>query len=84
MRQCVTCYARVKMQCFCSQARHRPGALLLRNDIRYVGKSPWTEAHRHWIARLVLPNPAQRIAFEEYVQAVHECTERVRAYSGPT
>jgi transposase len=60
------------------QARHRLGALLLRNDIRYVGKSPWTEAHRHWIARLVLPNPAQRIAFEEYVQAVHECTERVR------
>jgi transposase len=60
------------------QARHRLGALLSRNDIRYVGKSPWTEAHRHWIARLVLPNPAQRIAFEEYVQAVHECTKRVR------
>ena len=40
-------------------------ALLLRNDIRYAGKTPWTEAHRRWIARLVLPNAAQRIAFEE-------------------
>jgi transposase len=49
------------------QVRHRLSALLLRNDIRYAGKTPWTQAHRRWIARLVLPNAAQRIAFEEYV-----------------
>ena len=60
------------------QVRQRLGALLLRNDIRYAGKTPWTEAHRRWIARLALPNPAQRIAFEEYVQAVAESSERVR------
>lgn len=59
------------------QARHRLAALLLRNDIRYVGKTAWTEAHRRWIARLNLPRPAQRIAFEEYVQTVTESTERV-------
>src|SRR5512134_1697072 len=59
------------------QVRHRLGALLLRNDIRYAGKTPWTEAHRRWIARLVLANAAQRIAFEEYVQGVSEATERV-------
>jgi transposase len=59
------------------QARHRLAALLLRNDLRYVGKTAWTEAHRRWIARLSLPSPAQRIAFEEYVQAVTEATERV-------
>ena len=59
------------------QVRQRLGALLLRNDVRYAGKTPWTEAHRRWIARLALPNPAQRIAFEEYVQAVAESTERV-------
>ena len=33
------------------QVRQRLGALLLRNDIRYAGKTPWTEAHRRWIAR---------------------------------
>ena len=59
------------------QARQRLAALLLRNDIRYAGKTAWTEAHRRWIARLELPQPAQRIAFEEYVQAVEEATERV-------
>jgi transposase len=59
------------------QVRHRLGALLLRNDIRYAGKTAWTEAHRRWISRLVLQSPAQRIAFEEYVLGVQEATERV-------
>jgi len=30
------------------QARQRLGALLLRNDIRYAGKTAWTPAHRRW------------------------------------
>ena len=52
------------------QVRHRLQALLLRNDIRYVGKTAWTPAHQRWIARLKLPLATQQIAFEEYVQAV--------------
>src|SRR5437867_7132954 len=60
------------------QARHRLAALLLRNDLRYAGTSAWTAAHRRWIARLTLPQPAQRIAFEEYVQMVDEATQRVQ------
>jgi transposase len=60
------------------QARHRLAALLLRNDIRYAGRTAWTAAHQRWIARLTLPHPAQRIAFEEYVQTVSEATERVQ------
>ena len=60
------------------QARHRLAALLLRNDIRYAGKTAWTEAHRRWIARVTLARAAQRIAFEEYVQAVSESSERVQ------
>ena len=59
------------------QARQRLAALLLRNDIRYAGKSAWTQAHRRWIAKLKLPQPAQQIAFEEYVQAVHEAGARL-------
>jgi transposase len=59
------------------QARQRLQALLLRNEIRYVGKCAWTQAHRRWIAHLKLPNPAQQIAFEEYVQAVHEAGLRL-------
>jgi transposase len=63
------------------QARHRLAALLLRNDLRYAGTSGWTAAHRRWIARLALPQSAQRIAFEEYVQTVSEATERVQQLS---
>lgn len=59
------------------QVRQRLQALLLRNEIRYVGKTAWTQAHRRWIARLKLPQPAQQIAFEEYVQAVHEAAQRL-------
>ena len=53
-------------------------ALLLRNDVRYAGKTAWTAAHRRWIAELRLPQPAQRLAFEEYVQAVEEASARVQ------
>ena len=59
------------------QARQRLMALLLRNDVRYSGKTPWTVAHRRWIADVRLPQPAQRLAFEAYVQAVEEATQRV-------
>jgi transposase len=63
--------------CMQRQARQRLQALLLRNEIRYVGRCSWTQAHRRWIAQLKLPNPAQQIAFEEYVQAVHEAAQRL-------
>lgn len=60
------------------QGRQRLTALLLRNDVRYSGKTAWTTAHRCWIARVTLPQPAQRLAFEEYVQTVEEASTRVQ------
>jgi transposase len=60
------------------QARQRLAALLLRNDVRYAGKTAWTAAHRRWIADVRLPQPAQRLAFEEYVQTVEEASARVQ------
>src|SRR5262249_59505511 len=59
------------------QARQRLSALLLRNDVRYPGKTAWSAAHRRWIAGVKLPQPAQRLAFEEYVQTVEEASVRV-------
>jgi transposase len=73
--------AREDAVCMQRQARQRLQALLLRNEIRYVGKTPWTRAHRRWISGLKLPNPAQQIAFEEYVQAVQEATERLERFA---
>jgi transposase len=59
------------------RARQQLKALLLRNEVRYVGKCSWTAAHRRWIAELKLPQPAQQIAFEEYVDAVEVASNRV-------
>jgi len=63
--------------CMQRQVRQRLQALLLRNEIRYVGKTAWTAAHRRWIAHLKLPDAAQQIAFEEYVGAVEEAGARL-------
>lgn len=75
---------RTREDCVCMQrqARQRLQALLLRNDVRYAGKTAWTAAHRRWIANLKLPDPAQQIAFEEYVQSVDEATRRVERLGG--
>ena len=59
------------------RARQQLKALLLRNDIRYVGKTSWTGAHRRWLSELKLPEPAQQIAFEEYVDAIAVATTRI-------
>jgi transposase len=56
-------------------------ALLLRNEIRYVGKTAWTAAHRRWIAHLKLPDAAQQIAFEEYVSAIEQAGARLERLS---
>ena len=64
------------------QVRQRLSALLLRNNIRYNGKTAWTEAHRRWIAELKLPHRAQHIAFEEYVSAIQEADRRVERLEG--
>jgi transposase len=59
------------------RARQQLKALLLRNDVRYVGKTSWTGAHRRWLAQLKLPEPAQQIAFEEYLDAIVVATSRI-------
>jgi transposase len=64
--------------CMQRQSRQRLQALLLRNEIRYVGKTAWSAAHRRWIAHLKLPDAAQQIAFEEYVTAVEEAGARLK------
>ena len=72
--------AREDAVCMQRQARQRLQALLLRNEIRYVGRSSWTRAHRRWISKIKLPNPAQQIAFEEYVQACEEGEQRLERF----
>jgi transposase len=58
-------------------ARHRLKALLLRNGITYAGRSSWTSAHVRWLSRLKMPEPAQQLAFQEYLHAISEAGARV-------
>ena len=59
------------------KVRQQLKALLLRNGIRYEGKSSWIPAHLRWLSELALPQPAQQIAFQEYLDAVTAASERV-------
>ena len=58
--------------------RHRLKALLLRNGTPYTGKTSWTSAHLHWLAKIKLPHSAQQIAFQEYLHMITEATARIR------
>jgi transposase len=62
------------------RARQQLKALLLRNEIRYAAKSSWTAAHIRWLSRLKLPQPAQQIAFQEYLETVTEATARIARF----
>jgi transposase len=59
-----------------TSAKQRLKAFLLRNDIRYAGRATWSAAHRRWLARLVLPSPAQQIVFQELIETVNERERR--------
>jgi len=55
-----------------AKGKQRLKALLLRNDLRYAGKASWSEAHRRWLATLVLPSAAQQVVFQELVDTITE------------
>ena len=58
------------------QARHRLKGFLLRLGFRYTGKSSWTDAHKRYLSGLVMPQPPQQIAFQEYIHAINDATDR--------
>lgn len=60
------------------KAKQQLKALLLRNGVRYEGKSSWIPAHLRWLADLKLPLPAQQIAYQEYLDSITTATERVK------
>ena len=59
------------------RARQRLLAFLLRNGRRYSATQHWTKTHMKWLADIKFAHPAQQVVFQEYLDAVNECTERV-------
>ena len=60
-----------------NKAKQRLHSFLLRNECIYHGKTKWIKSHFNWLAQLKMKHPAQQIAFQEYIDAVNECTERI-------
>jgi hypothetical protein len=59
------------------KARNRLKGFLLRLGFRYTGKSSWTDAHKRYLSGLVMAHGPQQIAFQEYIHAIDEATERL-------
>jgi transposase len=59
-------------------AKQQLGAFLLRYDKVYSGRSKWTKAHFNWLADIAMSHPAQQIVFQEYIDTVTDCSNRVQ------
>ncbi len=59
------------------KAKQRLKAFLLRNGLTYSGRSKWSKAYFNWLADIGMPHPAQQVALQEYINAVHENLNRV-------
>lgn len=59
------------------RARLQLGALLLRHNIRYTGRTDWSKAHQRWLAKVSMPQPLQQIVFQEYVNAAEQTHQRI-------
>ena len=69
--------AREDSTCALRTAKQRLGAFLLRHDIIYSGKTKWAKPHFNWLATIAMPHPAQQIVFQEYIDTVTDCSNRV-------
>ena len=60
-----------------TRSRQQLSALLLRNGYHYTGLSTWGEPHMRYLRELVLPDRAQKIVLEEYLQRVDSAVAQV-------
>src|SRR3974377_2239810 len=59
------------------RARNRLKGFLLRLGFRYSGKTSWNDAHKRYLSGLLMPRPAQHIAFQECIHAIDDATGRL-------
>lgn len=76
IRDLVRC--RDDMRRFEHKARQRLLAFLLRHGHHYAGKRHWTKIYYNWLATVRFSHSADQIAFQEYVDMVDECGQRLK------
>lgn len=72
------CRARTDASEALAKSKQQLGMFLLRNGVRYSGKSNWTGAHMNYLRKLKMPGPAGQVVLEEYIMAVDAGNERVK------
>jgi len=58
-------------------ARQQLKAMLLRLGIRHEGRGTWGPKYFEWLSNLKMPTRVQQIVFQEYINTIHQTTERV-------
>jgi transposase len=72
------CRARGAAQDDVKRAKQRLGKLLLRQSVRYPGKTPWTKKHLEWLERQHFEQKHLQTTFDAYLRALTQCLDRVR------
>jgi len=57
--------------------RQHVSAFLLRHGRRYDGKASWRGRHKRWLEGQTFAHPAQRLAYQEMLNAVQAAVERL-------
>lgn len=70
--------AREDAKCLETRAKQRILAFLLRHGHRFSGRSNWSDAHFRWMSNISMPHPAQKAVFQELIDALNECSQRVK------
>jgi transposase len=61
----------------CTRAKQQLCGFLLRHDLRFAGKKPWTKAYGAWLGTIKFESVAAQTAFTEYVLAAQAALQRV-------
>ncbi|MDF1816571.1 MAG: IS110 family transposase [Verrucomicrobiales bacterium] len=60
-----------------TKCKQQLSMFLLRNGVRYTGRSKWTQAHMNYLRKYKFNDPSQQIVLEEYIIAIDTAEERV-------
>jgi transposase len=63
------------------KAKQQCGAFLLRHNLIYSGKTQWSKAHFNWLADISMPHPALHVTFQEYIDTIRSCQQRVDRFT---
>lgn len=56
--------------------RQQLQGFLLRQDLHYPGRSPWTKKHLAWLKTLSFEQPAHHVLVQELLCGIEECVKR--------